>query len=158
MGRVRTTKHPLASKKNVFHYSAYWGTWSRVLTSYVDGNGTLEVNLTPVNPYDQKSWEEFVRPVIFRNHGTSLEMKDKLELSLPNDILEWMLERLDDEILVHRLIATDWMESLDLPIVRLGRYGGGGLPFKECMKGIHLPNCSRRLRTNAYCECIKVKS
>lgn len=117
---------------NVFHYSSYWGTWSRVLTPY-SGNWVLELNLTPVNPSYDRSWEETVRPIIFREHLTALNRQDELTESLPNYTRAHMAERIGEE-LTTRLLTTDWLPLLNRRRVREGKYGGGGLPFVECCR------------------------
>lgn len=133
MSRPRKTRHPLASTSNVFHYCSYWGNWSKVLTSYVDSNGILELNLTPINPTLQSSWEESIRPVVFRNHRTSLEEKDKLLAELPPGVWSMMVEHIG-VVHTNRLLSTDWLPLLDMPTVRSGRYGGGGIQLDWCRK------------------------
>ncbi len=131
--------HPLKAKKDVFHFSSYWRTWSRVLTTYVDGNGTLELNLTPVNPHLPTSWVEQVRPIIFRNHRTTLDVDDLLLEKLPDEVQEVMLNHLGVR-LTQQLLETDWISLLDMPKVRRGKHGGGGLPFEECkLVGANMP-------------------
>lgn len=146
MSRPRKRRHPLASTRGCFHYSAYWGKWSRVLTSYVDGNGTLELNLTPINPGTQGAWDEQVVPVMFRNHRTSLDEKDKLQIDLPSEVRETMVERLG-EVAVVRLLTTDFILQLDMPTVRMGRYGGGGIRFDWCRKE------TAHISLNGRCLC-----
>lgn len=125
--------HPLLSKSDVYHYSGYWGTWSRVLTSYDDPAGVLELNLTPVNPSSRSSWDNDVCPVIFRNHFTAFDpRRDLLLEKLPASTRLEMEISLGDE-LAAQLLDTDWLSLLDMAAVRRGNRGGGGLPFADCM-------------------------
>lgn len=116
-----------------FHYSSYWGTWSRVIVPYNHPDGVIELNLTPVNPNSDWTWSESVAPIIFRRHGTSLDRGDEWTNVLPDYVPERMREHLD-VVLVDRLLNEVWIDLLDIAAVKRGRSGGGGLPFAECAK------------------------
>jgi hypothetical protein len=116
-----------------FTYSAYWGTWSRVILPYTHKDGVIELNLTPVNPDWERSWDEQVRPIIFRRHGTALGLRDKWTDVLPEEVAAIMSERIGPELTI-RLLQHDWLKHLDIEKVKRGRDGGGGLPFAECCR------------------------
>jgi len=115
----------LRRRPDVFHYSRYWGTWSRVLTPYSD-SPVVELNLTPIN-----SWANEVEPIIFRSHRTSLDQRDQLREELPTEVKFSIIQQIGIDPLT-RLVSTDWLPLLDMAKVHRGRHGGGGLPFAEC--------------------------
>jgi len=115
----------LRRRPDVFHYSRYWGTWSRVLTPYSD-SPVVELNLTPIN-----SWANEVEPIIFRSHRTSLDQRDQLREELPTEVKFSIIQQIGIDLLT-RLVSTDWLPLLDMAKVHRGRHGGGGLPFAEC--------------------------
>jgi hypothetical protein len=119
----------------MFHYSKYWGTWSRVLQS--EDGWYLEVNLTPINGrYDNSSqelWNEWVAPIILRRHCTAPqwgELKDKL----PPMVVTAMIMNVGAE-LTRRLITADLLSELDLSVVR-AKMRGGGIPLAECRRQV----------------------
>lgn len=116
----------LSVRPNVFHYSSYWGAWSRVLTPY-NRSSVVELNLTPVNDWDD------VRQIIFRSHCTSLGDRDDLREALPENVREYIANQVGED-LTQRLLLTDWLPLLDMTKVHRGRIGGGGLPFDQCRK------------------------
>lgn len=116
-----------------FHWSSYWGTWSRVIVPYNHPDGVIELNLTPVNSDVKRSWEEQVEPIIFRRHSTSLDRKDAWTTDLPQCWIDRMREELPWS-LVDRLLDETWIDLFDIEKVKRGRPGGGGLPFAECCK------------------------
>lgn len=69
------------NKLRVFHYSSYWGRWSRRLKNYDEGDvkGIVEVNLTPIPACYNSNWEKDVIPVVFRIHGTTNGSSDRNE-------------------------------------------------------------------------------
>src|SRR5712664_813068 len=79
-----------------FHYSSYWGTWSRIIVPYNHPDGVVELNLTPVNPTWERSWQEQVMPIVFRHHYTGLDRKDHWTDILPDYVPERMKEHLVD--------------------------------------------------------------
>jgi hypothetical protein len=116
-----------------FHYSSYWGAWSRVIVPYNHPDGVIELNLTPVNPSWERSWQEQIMPTIFRWHCTSLDRKDKLTDVLPDYVPERMGEHLVPSF-VDQLLNETWIDLIDIEITKRGRSGGGGIPFAECRK------------------------
>jgi hypothetical protein len=125
-----------AAKK--FHYSSYWGNWSRVLLRPGDivpsgsrkgeiSHDYLELNLTPINgwhPWNHEEIEKRVRPIVFRFHGTARDRKDRDEKELPGEVLKGMKENLGD-LLVERLINEDFLWYLDLDALYRNMRGGG---------------------------------
>jgi hypothetical protein len=116
-----------------FHYSSYWGTWSRVIVPYNHPDGVIELNITPVNPDWEWSWQEQVMPIIFRWHCTSLDRKDEWTDVLPDYVPERMREHLVPSF-VDRLLNETWIDRIDIATTKRGRSGGGGIPFAECGK------------------------
>ncbi len=125
----------------MFHYSSYWGTWSRVLlqpASMVEGRvygSYLEVNLTPVNGrYDnssQRLWDEWVKPIIIREHGTTPqagEMRDRL----PPMVVTAMILNVGAD-LTRRLVTADLLSEIDMVLMKK-HMRGGGIPLAECHK------------------------
>ncbi len=125
----------------MFHYSSYWGTWSRVLlqpASMVEGRvygSYLEVNLTPVNGrYDnssQRLWDEWVKPIIIREHGTTPqagEMRDRL----PPMVVTAMILNVGAD-LTRRLVTADLLSEIDMVLMKK-HMRGGGIPLAECRK------------------------
>lgn len=134
-----------------FHYSRYWGTWSRLLLlNHRDESLPMtwvEVNLTPVNMQhpDIARWKESVAPIVIRTHGTSPE-RGEGSTTLPTDIKEAMRAHLGES-------ATDYLLHEDIwnrisPELLLGelrstssvlrtrkQMRGGGVPLIEVMKG-----------------------
>lgn len=115
----------------MFHYSGYWGTWSRVLQT--DGIWYLEVNLTPVNGrYDNSTrdlWQREVAPIVLRRHCTTPrqgEMKDKL----PPMVVTAMIMNVGPD-LTRRIITADLLSEINLPLMH-ARMRGGGIPLSEC--------------------------
>lgn len=115
----------------ILTWCSYWGTYSRVLIGFNSPDGVVEVNLTPVNIGDERSWREQIVPIMFRYHGTSLGRKDEWgRFPLPDVARKMMVDRIGEE-LTHRLLTEDWLSLIDLAKVKRGRVGGGGISFEE---------------------------
>jgi hypothetical protein len=114
----------------LFHYSKYWGTWSRVLQERE--GWYLEVNLTPINGrYDNSSrelWDTQVRPIIIRTHATPPQPGEMVD-RIPAMVVTAMMMNVGVEI-THRLLLDDLLSEID-PDRLKGMMRGGGVPLEE---------------------------
>lgn len=130
---------------NMFHYSDYWHTWSRVLR--FEDWSVVEVNLTPIN----SDWQKDVEPIRIRKHGTMDERRDwlwqerskrmtvdfvyrdglYLSDSLPISVISAM-EKAIGLPLVQRLLKEDFYSKIDWNKYRSANELGGGVPFDLC--------------------------
>ena len=141
-----------------FHYSSYWGTYSRVLHSpgrkhanvelpkYETG-AYIEVDLTPINGwphedqrkmYGDKLYAEHVqyqlnqvRFVNIRSHGTRRDAKDEILGCLPANVIEQMKNNLDHS-LVNFLLTGNILPLIDWNKYR--KVCNGGASLKDCIK------------------------
>jgi hypothetical protein len=110
----------------LFHYSGYWRTWSRLLLSQFD-NQYVELNLTPVNPTYDRSWEEQVRTETIRRHRTPHDVhRDKITDKLPEEVLAEMHKRLGKDF-VQKLLTYDYISNIDWQVYT--RVANGGAPY-----------------------------
>lgn len=112
---------------NLFYWSSYWHCWSRVLS--VQGRleiGTVEVDLTAINPTHAHAWER-VRRINIRAHGTARGRGDQLVSALPGIWVDKMHEMLGDAALVERLLHEDFLPSIDWYKYRKVCNGGAAL-------------------------------
>lgn len=80
----------------LFHYSSYWGVWSKILK--VDGSEVTELDLTPINPQWQSSWDELAaQHPKFRSHRTCLDRKDKQVAVLPWPVVCQMIMQFGED-------------------------------------------------------------
>ena len=105
-----------------FHYSSYWGTWSRVLSESHPAGPFVEVNLTPCCD----TWQNNVEPVRIRAHGTARGERDQETDTLPNDVREQMIWHLGEE-LTERLLTEDLLSQIDWDLYRKHNNGGANL-------------------------------
>jgi hypothetical protein len=76
----------------VYHFSAYWQRWSRVL-NITDLGYVREIDLTPGNPQWMTSWTKTHCAGRIREHITDMFQRgDKLVIRLPIDVMQ-MLEQ-----------------------------------------------------------------
>lgn len=120
------------------HYSIYWGSYSRVLTDRLnDRRGNyVEVNLTPVNPQDDRNWQEISRCWI-RSHGT---MRDKREVDT-NQLERPVFDRIGDMVgkdVRHWLLTADILPMIDWDKHNRASNGGASL-FASLKEGYELP-------------------
>jgi hypothetical protein len=108
----------------VFHFSSYWGTWSRVL-SY-DGTWMVEVNLTPIGCAHSSTWASDVAPVRVRQHCTVVDNRDILTNALPDDVRADMIKNLGVE-LVNRLLCEDILSQINWELYHRHDNGGANL-------------------------------
>lgn len=118
-------------KARCFHYCAYWGTWSRILSN--EKGNVVEVNLTPINSCYSSSWENDVLPIKFRSHGTSPGDRDRFEKELPAEVLANMKKNLGEE-LTNRLLSEDFLPQIDVPKGKRNNPQGGGFTFAQGAK------------------------
>lgn len=129
---------------NVFHYSAYWGMYSRVLFHDAGGPAmfaprkqlgipasirTIEINLTAINPTHREYWEDRVRPGVIRAHCTSLESKDRIFGSLPAEALEMMQAWLAPET-IELLLHYDYLPEINMNAL----HSSGGTSITNALK------------------------
>lgn len=112
-----------------FHYSAYWGTWSRVLLLKFQGYRTVELDLTPINPsWGSRHWQESILAAKIRAHCTPLGQKDKELKELPAYVRELMISQIGEDVTA-KLIDWDWVSLIDPTKLRridqLNPLGGG---------------------------------
>lgn len=113
----------------MFHYSKYWGTWSRILQTVDIGYKVYtEVNLTPVNG----AWDE-VRPIIIRVHSTAPK-EGEIRHHLPLQVQELMYRHIGSA-LTHRLMSDDLLSEMDLDRLKL-LMRGGGVPISDVVKRV----------------------
>lgn len=121
-------------------YSGYWKTWNRVL--YMDREEVhfVEMNLTPVNPGEQRSWVNQVYPLLVRVHSTRMQSGDRLYRSVVKNKTSVVYNELKKAMMGHvaielmfRLLSEDFIEKIDWNKYEQMRkspaYYGGGVPF-----------------------------
>lgn len=110
-----------------FHFSRYWGMWSRRIGTI---NGMIvELNLTTM--YCSPDSCEHNKQEIFRVHCTDSEPKDRDVNELPQRVIEQMELHYGKE-LASRLINHDYLSEVSLEdILKAERKSnGGGVPFQ----------------------------
>lgn len=113
-----------------FHYSSYWGTWSRVLGNRPDYTFyTVELDLTPING-DSGNWAR-VRDIWVRAHCTSRDKKDQETSRLPVEIWSLLGNRVGGDVR-HMLVTHDFIPLIDW--ARFDERCNGGCAFQECAK------------------------
>lgn len=113
-----------SKNNNVFVFSSYWNTWSRVLVE-MDSHGqahTVEVNLTALGSSDWIKTES----INIRRHVTSRDRNDKFVGTLPAKAVEYMREHMSDEI-VERLLHEDFLPQIDWSLY--SKHCNGGAQF-----------------------------
>lgn len=133
-----------------FHYCAYWGTYSRILSNdhrlpeFPNHLGSIvEVNLTPVNPYYQEGWDRN-KDIIIRRHGTSPGKNDQFYAVLPPEIWKLLDTKYGKE-LRHRLVTEDFVSQIDW-----NKY------HKACNGGAKLADCLKDVDTKAVAQVLEV--
>lgn len=108
-----------------YHFSSYWGTWSRVLSDTDPRGPIVEVNLTPLG-YSQGNWDAEVRPVRIRFHCTPSGDRDIHTDELPDNVHRMMIAALGEE-LVERLLTEDFLLQVDYKLYSKHCNGGANL-------------------------------
>ncbi|WZX10293.1 hypothetical protein ACP1_0004 [Aeromonas phage ACP1] len=123
--------------KDIFVYSSYWRTWSRVLLR-MGGNFRyqLEVDVTPVNPQYKESWEQS-KNIRIRRHCTVHGPRDVYTHDLPDEVVESMKEHISEEaidVILHSDLYNliDWERFDDVN----NSSSGGGVHLLDCIKTI----------------------
>lgn len=121
----------------MFHYSGYWGSWSRVLSTDHPRGPFVEVNLTPIPGNISSTWDNHVRPIRIRFHGTArdhsgMPMSDKDVAELPKEIEQAMRRNLGDA-LTDRLLTEDFLSQIDYDLYA-----------KKCNAGANLEDIKRQ--------------
>lgn len=119
--------------RNLFVYSAYWGTWSRVLQFMQGGDNPVaqvEVNLTAVNPTTKLDWRR-VPLIVIRKHVTARSDRDLYVADLPDNALALMKEWLDEDT-IQRLLHEDFLPQIDWD--KYNQHCNGGCFLHQCIK------------------------
>lgn len=117
----------------MFHYSSYWGTWSRVLIERDEQGNTVEVNLTPIPCAHGSTWENHVKGGVIRRHFTGRSTNDKLVPVLPPEILDSMVQNLGVKE-VYFLLKENFLPQIDWE--KYSRFNNGGCKFALCQKEV----------------------
>src|SRR6478609_8620986 len=142
---------PMRSRNNnVFHYSAYWRTWSRILFHDADGRGmqqmrrkyeipdhikTVEIDLTAINPTTVHHWLDTIQYGNLRAHCTPIGKDDIIVGSLDSTTLHLMQQWLPART-VDILLHADILPFIDWEVWQKRHVGGGILvqhALKECV-------------------------
>lgn len=119
--------------RGMFHYSAYWQTWSRVLS---ENDGVIvELNLTPANPQWDRSWKEQVETTWIRRHRTPLGDKDQLVSQLPDEVMEQMRKHLTESLVIW-LLRTEFLPLIDWE--KFEEHNNGGAPLHKILKPLEV--------------------
>jgi hypothetical protein len=119
----------------IYHLSAYWGNWSRVLHIDIERMEWVELNLTPINGWSRGSIDT-VRLEVIRCHGTPRDPADREHFSIPVNIYEGMVDALGSE-LTSRLLNHDYLSEVTLDQIRQARSNGGGVPLANIKSGTY---------------------
>lgn len=121
------TLAPVESRNgDMFFYSSYWHTWSRVLAP--EGKldvGIVEVDLTGGN------WER-VRQINIRAHRTARKHGDLLVRELPADALELMKKHMPGQAILDVLLHENLLPQIDWYKYR--KVCNGGATFANILK------------------------
>ena len=125
------------TEEKVFHYSAYWHTWSRILAYARIGQEireVIEVNLTPV-PGINVNWKMDVAPIVVRVTSVdSFYDQDKFEKVLPYDVKKEMVRYLGPE-LTNRLCYENFMNQIDVGLLRAFDHERHGKALYTILRG-----------------------
>lgn len=114
----------------MFHYSSYWRSWSRVLSSNHPAGPFIEVNLT-VPTHSVSAWQTDVAPIRIRAHRTHRSDTDKLTDKLPAEVIAKMVSQLGGE-LTDRLLHEDFLPNIDWDLYEL--HDNGGAEYEQIRK------------------------
>lgn len=116
---------------DMFVYSAYWHTWSRVL-SPMDALdiGQVEVDLTALGVYGG-AWRRVER-VNIRVHHTPPESANKVVYELPAEVVQLMKKWIPNSETLDRLLHEDLLPQIDWDKYR--KLNNGGAPFNLITK------------------------
>lgn len=119
-----------SKNNNIFVYSSYWQTWSRILQEGTVHNNfeCIEVNVTPVNPSRPESWERQILSVKVRKHCTARSSRDKFVGTLPESVVADLNKYIPREI-QEFLLHDDLLPQIDWDKYREHSRLGGGADF-----------------------------
>lgn len=119
-----------SKNNNMFVYSSYWQTWSRILQEGTVHNNfeCIEVNVTPVNPTRPESWERQILSVKIRKHSTARSSRDKFVGTLPESAVADLNKYIPKEI-QEFLLHEDLLPQIDWDKYREHSRLGGGADF-----------------------------
>jgi len=107
-------------------FCGYWHTWSRVLRPLDGEHDQVEVNLTPINPFWEGSWEQS-KEIHIRVHCTQPGSCGIDTDRLPFAIRRLLIEKLGIRT-VRRLLTEDFLSQIDF--ARYERFSNGGAPLR----------------------------
>jgi hypothetical protein len=119
--------------RNLFVFSAYWRTWSRVLrfSQHGECNQTqVEVDLTATNPTTALHWPR-VQAINIREHHTARNARDLYTADLPLQVVELMRTWMPEEV-VQRLLHEDFLPQIDWD--KYQKHNNGGCRLHMCLK------------------------
>ncbi len=129
--------------RNVFVYSSYWGTWSRVLWHKSDQQLArrlglpnhvgewIELDLTAVNPHSSLDWADRVAKGNVRCHRTARGDRDIITSTLPAETVALMNVWLPEDT-VDKLLHVDYLPYLDFEVGR--KLCNGGFKVNDALK------------------------
>ena len=126
----------ISRNKDIFVYSSYWRTWSRVLLRMGGSfNYQLEVDVTPINEQYKESWEQ-TKNVRIRRHCTVHGPRDVYTHHLPDVVIDNMKEHISQntiDVILHSDLynLVDWERFDDVH-----NASGGGVHLLDCIKTI----------------------
>lgn len=130
-----------SKNNNVFVYSSYWGTWSRVLYHESDRalkqrydlpySPWIELDLTAINPTTINNWSDKVQHANIRCHSTTRGDKDKIVGTLPGHVVQLMRRNLTEDC-VQKLLHEDYLPYIDFEKGR--KACNGGFHFADATK------------------------
>ena len=122
--------------KDIFVYSSYWRTWSRVLLR-MGGKFyyQLEVDVTPINDHNVSSWVP-TESIRIRKHCTVHGPKDIYTHDLPDTVVERMEEYLSQDV-INIILHSDIYNLVDWELYySIRNVEGGGIMLFACIKTI----------------------
>lgn len=122
--------------KDIFVYSSYWRTWSRVLLRMGGKfNYQLEVDVTPINDHFVSSWVP-TESIRIRKHCTVHGPKDIYTHDLPDTVVKQMEEYLSQDV-INIILHSDIYNLVDWELYdSIRNVKGGGIMLFACIKTI----------------------
>ena len=122
--------------KDIFVYSSYWRTWSRVLLRMGGKfNYQLEVDVTPINDHYVSSWVP-TESIRIRKHCTVHGPKDIYTHDLPDGVVKQMEEYLSQDV-INIILHSDIYNLVDWELYdSIRNVEGGGIMLFACIKTI----------------------
>ena len=133
----------LSSNNNVFIYSSYWRSWSRILFHDDTGNSRGGVSMREeyvlpsgqqtieVNVYDSiTATQKRNHKVVIRSHMTSIN-NSKISMALPLDITNKVLTEYEPDI-CNMILHVDLLKYIDFNKLK-GPKNNGGCELEDCL-------------------------